>query len=121
MMPREEVEVEVDVIVDDDDDDDDDAVVVPTLLLTVLLVVEALFEELSPLWVVSLLGTSKSLQCCPLAHSTSVYKALCLVDMTEQKKVVSKGRAGSPPPPPPPPPPPIPPTTPLPLLPLTPA
>ncbi len=114
MMPREE-EVVVDVIVDDDDDD---AVVGPTLLLTVLLVVEVLFIELSPLWVVSLLGTSKSLQCCPLAHSTSVYRARCLVDMTAQKKVVSKGRAGSPPIPPPPPPPAI---TPLPPLPITPA
>ena len=118
MVPREEVVVvEVDVIVDDDDDDD--AVVGPTLLLTVLLVVEALFEELSPLWVVSLLGTSKSLQCCPLAHSTSVYRARCLVDMTEQKKVVSKGRAGSPPIPIPIPPPPA--ITPLPPLPITPA
>ena len=62
MMPREDVEVVVvaDVIVDDDDDDD--AVLGPTLLLKVLLVVEALFEEISPLMVVSLLGTSKSLQ-----------------------------------------------------------
>ena len=63
MMPREDVVVVVaDVIVDDDDDDDDDAVLGPTLMLKVLLVVEALFEEISPLMVVSLLGTSKSLQ-----------------------------------------------------------
>jgi hypothetical protein len=36
-------------------------------------------------------GTSRSLQCGPLAHSTNVNRARCLVDITEQKKVVSNG------------------------------